>query len=112
MHPHGTDRIHRPLVGSVFEVVQVDDFSRFAVLIGTARRYTYRLVKQCVDDPVKGPWPAPVVDRIEPVIAKHGADWPACGHRRIRAIAAIDDHDIISESSMKRAMARRICCDP
>ena len=40
--------------------------SRFAELIGTSRRtYHYRLARFRAGDPPKGPWPAPVVDRIE-----------------------------------------------
>jgi putative transposase len=43
--------------------------SRFAELIGVPRRtYHYRLAKLRAGDPVKGPWPAPVVDRIEPTV--------------------------------------------
>ena len=42
--------------------------SRFTELIAIPRRtYTYRLAKHRAGDPAKGPWPAPVVDRIEPV---------------------------------------------
>ena len=83
-------------------------FSRFAELIGVPRRTcAYRLAAHRAGDPVKGPWPAPVVDRIEPVVAKHLQEWPAWGHRKITAIARIDGHDIGSVSSLKRAMARR-----
>ncbi|MEM9518054.1 MAG: integrase core domain-containing protein [Actinomycetota bacterium] len=87
--------------------------SRFAELIDVPRRtYTYRLAKHRGGDPEKGPWPAPVVDRIEPIVAKYAADWPAWGHRKIRAIADIDGHDIGSEASVKRAMARRDLLQP
>lgn len=87
--------------------------SRFAELIDVPRRtYTYRLAKHRQGDPGKGPWPAPVVDRIEPVVAKYAAEFPAWGHRKIRAIAAIDGHDVGSEASVKRAMARRDLLQP
>ncbi|MEM9204021.1 MAG: integrase core domain-containing protein [Actinomycetota bacterium] len=98
--------------------------SRFAELIDVPRRtYTYRLAQHRAGDPArlaqhragdpaKGPWPAPVVDRIEPVVAKYAAEFPAWGHRKIRAIADIDGHDIGSESSVKRAMARRDLLQP
>ncbi|MCY3584296.1 MAG: integrase core domain-containing protein [Acidimicrobiaceae bacterium] len=87
--------------------------SRFAELIGVPRRtYQYRLAKHRAGDPPKGPWPAPVVDRIEPVVAKYAQDWPAWGHRKIAAIARIDGHDIGSMSSVKRAMARRGLLQP
>ena len=57
--------------------------SRFAELIGVPRRtYHYRLAKHRAGEPVKGPWPAPVVDRIEPTVAKDAADWDAWGIAR------------------------------
>ena len=75
--------------------------SRFAELIEVPRRtYTYRLAKHRAGDPEKGPWPAPVVDRIEPLVDKYAQDWPAWGHRKIRAIAAADGHDVGSEASV------------
>jgi putative transposase len=87
--------------------------SRFAELIDIPRRsYHYRLAKHHSGDPPKGPWPAPVVDRIEPVVAKYAGEWPAWGHRKIRAIAAADGHDIGSAASVKRAMARRDLLQP
>ena len=87
--------------------------SRFAELIEVPRRtYTYRLAKHRAGDPEKGPWPAPVVDRIEPLVDKYAQDWPAWGHRKIRVIAAADGHDVGSEASVKRAMARRDLLQP
>lgn len=87
--------------------------SRFAELIGVPRRtYHYRLARYRTGDPAKGPWPAPVVDRIEPVVAKYAAEWPAWGHRKIRAIATADGHDVGSAASVKRAMARRNLLQP
>jgi transposase InsO family protein len=87
--------------------------SRFTELIGVPRRtYTYRLAKHRAGDPEKGPWPAPVVDRIEPLVDKYAQDWPAWGHRKVRAIAAADGHDVGSEASVKRAMARRDLLQP
>jgi hypothetical protein len=46
-----------------------------------------RLAKHRAGDPAKGPWPAPVVDRLEPVVAKYADDWDAWGHRKIWALA-------------------------
>jgi putative transposase len=78
--------------------------SRFSELIGVPRRtYTNWLAKHRAGDPAKGPRPAPIVDRIEPVVAKYARDWRAWGHRKVRAIAAIDGHDVGSESSVQRA---------
>jgi hypothetical protein len=28
-------------------------------------------------NPAKGPWPAPVVERVEPVVEKYAQAWPA-----------------------------------
>ena len=87
--------------------------SRFAELIGVPRRtYHYRLGKWRAGDPVKGPWPAPVVDRIEPTVAKYAETWQAWGHRKFWAIARADGHDVGSQSSVKRAMARRDLLQP
>lgn len=87
--------------------------SRFAALIDVPRRtYQYRLAKLRAGDPEKGPWPAPVVDRIEPTVAKYAETWEAWGHRKIWAIARADGHDVGSQSSVKRAMARRGLLQP
>jgi len=87
--------------------------TRFSDLIGVPRRtYSYRLAKYRAGDPVKGPWPAPVVDRIEPVVAKVAEDWPAWGHRKVWAMAHYDGHDVGSPSSVARAMARRGLLQP
>ena len=57
--------------------------SRFAALVGVPRRtYHARLARLRAGEATKGPWPAPVVDRIEPAVAKLAAQWPAWGHRR------------------------------
>ncbi len=87
--------------------------SRFAELIGVPRRtYHYRLGKWRAGDLEKGPWPAPVVDRIEPTVAKYAESWEAWGHRKIWAIARADGWDVGSQSSVKRAMARRDLLQP
>ena len=63
--------------------------SRFAELVGVPRRtYHARLARLRAGEVPKGPWPAPVVDRIEATVAKYAAEWPAWGHRKIAAIAA------------------------
>ena len=87
--------------------------SRFAELIGVSRRtYCARLARLRAGNPPKGPWPAPVVDRIEPDVAKYAEAWPAWGYRKIAAIAAADGYDVGSPSSVKRAMARRDLLQP
>ena len=81
--------------------------------MGVPRRtYHGRLTRHRGGDPAKGPWPAPVVDHIEPTVAKYAAEWPAWGYRKIGAIAATDGHQVGSPSSVKRAMARRGLLQP
>jgi putative transposase len=58
--------------------------SRFCEVTGIPRRtYHRRQAKARVGIPAKGPWPAPVVDAVEALVAKYAADWPAWGHRKI-----------------------------
>ena len=87
--------------------------SRFAELVGVPRRtYHARLARLRAGEVPKGPWPAPVVDRIEATVAKYAAEWPAWGHRKIAAIAAADGADAGSPASVSRAMARRDLLQP
>ena len=87
--------------------------SRFAELVGVPRRtYHARPARLRAREVPKGPWPAPVVDRIEATVAKHAAEWPAWGHRKIAAIAAAEGCNVGSPSSVKRAMARRDLLQP
>jgi hypothetical protein len=39
--------------------------------------------------PGKGPWPALVVDAIEPLAAKHAKRWAAWGHRKIWRLGGV-----------------------
>ena len=87
--------------------------SRFAELVGVPRRtYHARLARQRAGEVTKGPWPAPVVDRIEPAVEKLAAGWPAWGHRKIWAMGHWDGWDLGSPSSVHRAMARRGLLQP
>ena len=87
--------------------------SRFAELVGVPRRtYHARLARLRAGDVTKGPWPAPVVDRIEPTVEKLAAGWPAWGHRKIWAMGHWDGWDLGSPSSVHRAMARRGLLQP
>ena len=87
--------------------------SRFAELVGVPRRtYHARLARLRAGDPPKGPQPAPVVDRIEPAVAKLAAQYPAWGHRKIWAMGRYDGWDLASPSSVHRAMARRALLQP
>lgn len=52
----------------------------------------------------RGPWPAPVVDAIEPDVAKYAETWAAWGHRKVWAMMHHNGYDV-TVSSVKRAMA-------
>lgn len=86
--------------------------SRFCQLTGIPRRsYTRWRAKARQGRVGKGPWPAPVVDDIEPTVAKYAGDWPAWGHRKIHWLMAADGH-AASASSVERAMRRRDLLQP
>ncbi|SBW22298.1 integrase catalytic subunit [Candidatus Protofrankia californiensis] len=87
--------------------------TRFCALIGIPRRsYTrWQAIARAGGPAGKGPWPAPVVDPVEPVAAKYAADWPAWGHRKIHAMMAVDGHTA-SVSSVERALRRRGLLQP
>jgi putative transposase len=53
-----------------------------------------------------------VVERIEPIVAKYAGDWDAWGHRKIWALMRHDGHEVGSQSSVRRAMARRDLLQP
>lgn len=87
--------------------------SRFCRLIGIPRRTYHRRLAWHRDGAptAKGPWPAPALERIEPVAAKYAADWPAWGHRKIYALMAVDGCDI-STATVDRALRRRGLLQP
>jgi putative transposase len=86
--------------------------SRFAALIGIPRRTYHRWQANTrAGGRAKGPWPAPVVDLIEPVVAKYADDWPGWGHRKIFGLMRADGH-AVSTSSVERAMRRRGLLQP
>jgi putative transposase len=86
--------------------------SRFCHLSGIPRR-TYHRWQANVrrTGRAKGPWPAPVVDPAEALVAKYAADWPAWGHRKIFGLMRADGHRL-SKSSVERAMRRRGLLQP
>lgn len=86
--------------------------SRFCALTGIPRRsYTRWRAKARAGSPPKGPWPAPVVEPLEPVAAKYAADWPAWGHRKIHWLMTADGV-MASRSSVERALRRRGLLQP
>jgi transposase InsO family protein len=86
--------------------------SRFCALTGIPRRTYHRWQANARRaGRAKGPWPAPVVDQFEPVVAKYCADWPAWGHRKIYGLMRADGIKV-SVSSVERAMRRRGLLQP
>ena len=87
--------------------------SRFAHLVGVPRRtYCHRLAKLRRGDRGKGPWPAPVLDRIEPLVDNLASEYPPWGHPKIWAMGFYEGWDLGSASSVRRAMARRGLLQP
>ena len=88
---------------------------RFCELLGMPRASWYRWRAAVGADrprPGKGPWPAPVVDQIEPLAAReHAEQWAAWGHRKVWGLLAADGVQA-SPSSVRRAMARRGLLQP
>jgi putative transposase len=88
--------------------------TRLCQLLGMPRATWYRwrtAVAGSASRPGKGPWPAPVVDAIEPLAAKHAETWAAWGHRKIWALLRADGV-AASPASVRRAMARRGLLQP
>lgn len=88
--------------------------TRFSALIGMPRRtYTRHRARLVAGLAPKGPWPAPVVDVIEPTVAKLAEAWPAWGHRKIAAMHRLEHPDLpASPASVERAMRRRGLLQP
>ena len=87
---------------------------RFCELLGMPRATWYRWRAAVTGGAArlgKGPWPAPVVDRIEPLAAKHAEQWAAWGHRKIWGLLAAEGV-AASPASVRRAMARRGLLQP
>ncbi|WP_280331409.1 integrase core domain-containing protein [Nocardia wallacei] len=81
--------------------------SRFARLAGIPERtYRRRRARLRGGAPPCGPWPAPKVERFEPIAAKYANEWPAWGHRKIAAMMRADGHEV-STSTVERALRRR-----
>ena len=80
--------------------------SRFARLIGVPER-SYRRWQQRerLGRPVKGPWPSPSVDRLEPTAVAYADRYPQWGSRTIATLMRIDGFDA-PDSTVYRALKR------
>ena len=86
--------------------------ARFVALLGMPRASWYRWRAAVgADRPAKGPWPAPVVEAIEPLAAKHAEAFDAWGYRKIWGLLRADGI-LASQSSVRRAMGRRGLLQP
>lgn len=80
--------------------------ARFARLIGVPER-SYRRWQQRERQgrPVKGPWPAPARDRLEPVAVDYADRFPAWGHRKLAMLMRVDGHQA-PDSTVLRTLRR------
>ncbi len=80
--------------------------TRFARLIGVPER-SYRRWQQREREgrPVKGPWPAPSADRVEPVAVEYADRFPAWAHRKVAMLMRVDGHHA-PDSTVRRALKR------
>ena len=86
--------------------------ARFCALIDMPERTWRRWQAKARQDlPPKGPWPAPVAERVEPYVVKHAEAHSAWGHRKVWAMARFDGHRL-SPSTTLRIMRRRGLLQP
>ncbi len=80
--------------------------SRFTRLIGVPERsYRRWQQRQRQGRPVKGPWPTPAADRIEPTAVDYADRYPQWGSRTIATLMRIDGHHA-PDSTVYRALKR------
>lgn len=80
--------------------------TRFARLIGVPERsYRRWQQRQRVGRPVKGPWPTPSVDVLEPTAIAYADRYPQWGSRTIATLMRIDGHHA-PDSTVYRALKR------
>ena len=80
--------------------------ARFCRLLGLPER-TYRRWQQSEGEgrPVKGPWPTPSADRIEPTAILYADRYPQWGSRTIATLMRTDGHDA-PDSTTYRVLKR------
>lgn len=86
--------------------------SRFCELARIPRATWYRRARAFREGrPERGPWPAPVRERIEQPAAQLALEWPAWGHRKIHALLRVDGFQA-SQATVRRALHRRGLLQP
>jgi putative transposase len=80
--------------------------TRFTRLVGVSER-SYRRWQQWHRQgrPVKGPWPTPAADRIEPTAIAYADRYPQWGSRTIATLMRLDGHHA-PDSTVYRALKR------
>ena len=80
--------------------------ARFVRLVGVPERsYRRWQQRQRSGRPVKGPWPAPARDRVEPLAVATADLYPAWGHRKVAELIRVDGHRA-PDSTVLRALKR------
>jgi putative transposase len=80
--------------------------ARFVKLVGVPERsYRRWQQRQRSGRPLKGPWPAPAADRVEPVAISYADRFPAWGHRKIAMLMRVDGYHG-PDSTVLRALKR------
>lgn len=81
----------------------------FCTLVGVPRRTYYRYLDKAkinsATQAQKGPWPAPVVDRLTNAVQHHLEEHPDDGHRKVHTALRAQGY-LVSPSSVLRAMRR------
>lgn len=87
--------------------------TRFCRLVGLPRASYYRR-RQGKSRAVRarGPWPTPVLDRIDPLVAEIASGFAFFGYRKVWGRLRLDGYEGISASSVRRSMHRQGLLQP
>src|SRR5215208_1956125 len=81
--------------------------TRFCALVDMPERTWRRWqARGRVGEPVRGRWPMPVSEQVEPTVVKHAEARPAWGHRKVWAMTRYDGLNV-SQATVLRIMRRR-----
>lgn len=84
------------------------DRRRFCQVTGIARATYYRRLGRDRDAvAVKGPWPTPVLERIDPLVLEVAEAFPFFGHRKVHGRLLLDGHSDTTRKSVERSMRRQ-----